>query len=213
MTIVLHDSSIRDGWVLQGDNNSETPKSAAKNGTDSSLPRHYTIGAELVETLTTSIVGAEQLIASLHTLPFPSLLSHPAVNFVRGALLTPSDVLCDSSTSVSCRLRSTSSGIRSSCGREAGSVTKTATDDTYSRSGAALADLRSLDQHSFCNSGLYRCLNGEEGGALTSRCGGGLSGSRAGVSDACLERNVVCRLHSRQPGSSAEHVTGCLAGG
>jgi len=53
----LHDSSISDDGVVQGDDNPETPKSVAKSGTDSSWPRHQTIGDELLPTLIVSIVG------------------------------------------------------------------------------------------------------------------------------------------------------------
>jgi len=56
-TIVLHDSSISDDGVVQGDDNPETPKSVAKSGTYSSWPRHQTIGDELLPTLIVSIVG------------------------------------------------------------------------------------------------------------------------------------------------------------
>ena len=56
-TIVLHDSSISDDGVVQGDDNPETPKSDAKSGTDSGLPRHQTIGDEFLPTRIVSIVG------------------------------------------------------------------------------------------------------------------------------------------------------------
>lgn len=91
-------------------------------------------------------------------------------------------------------------------------MTQIATKSGDGRSCAALANLRSADKNSFLNDGLYGCLNGEEGGALTCRCGGGLAGSRAGVADARLERNVISGLHSRQPGGSAKNLAGCLAG-
>jgi len=54
---VLHDSSISDDGVVQGDDNPETPNSDAKSGTDSDVPRHQTIGDEFLPTRIVSIVG------------------------------------------------------------------------------------------------------------------------------------------------------------
>jgi len=94
-TIVWHNSSIGNDWVVQGDDNPKTPKSVTQNGADSSLSRHQTIGEELFASLIVSIVGVAQMNTSIHTLPFPSRLSRPAVELVRGALLTARNVLGD----------------------------------------------------------------------------------------------------------------------
>jgi len=151
--------------------------------------------------------------AFICTVPFPSVISRPSFELGRSAELTLCNVLVDGNTCTSSRLWPTSRAICSPSGREAGCVPEIATKDTDSRSCAALAHIRSADKHSILNDGLYGLLNGKERGALTSRCGGGLASSRAGVPDARFERHVIRGLHCSQSGCSAENAAGCLAGG